>query len=165
MGTTTATTASCQPLAGGSLTPQKSPAEMNLATQYLTEVSIDQKTCSDQVVFKFEGAHASGYDVSYQPAGTAKVEDASGKPVTIAGDAFLVVKLSPAMTAKIEGDQVTKTYTGPGRLPAENPLDEVVKTGDFESVVTWVIGLDQKRRFTASVSGSEVVVEIDHTLP
>ena len=37
----------------------------------------------------------------------------------------------------------------------------MVKTGDFESVVTWVIGLDEKRPFTTDASESQLVVEID----
>ena len=158
---TTPTTPSCQPLAGASLTPKKSPAQMNPVTVYLTDVSIEQQTCSDGVVFKFEDAHASGYDVSYQPASTAKIEDASGNPVEVAGNAFLVVKLSPAMTAKIEGDQVTKTYTGPKKLAGAGPVEAVVKTGDFESVVTWVIGLDQKRPFSVDASAGTLTVAID----
>ena len=81
----------------------------------------------------------------------------------MAGDAFLVVKLMPAMTAKINGDQVTKTYTGPRRVPGSGSVQEVVKTGDFEGVVTWVIGLDQERPFTTEVSDSQLVVEIDRS--
>jgi hypothetical protein len=161
MATTTSTTASCQPLAGASLTPKKSPAQMNPVTRYLTDVSIEPQTCSDQVVFEFEDGHAPGYDVSYQPASAAKVEDASGNPVEIDGDAFLVVKLTSAMTAKIHGDQVTKTYTGSKRLAGKPPITEVVKTGDFESVVTWVIGLDQKRPFSVDTSAGTVSVTID----
>ena len=64
-----------------------------------------------------EQAPGPGFEVSYQPADTAKIEDGSGNPIDIDGDAFLVVKLNPAMTAKIDGEQVTKTYTGPRRLP------------------------------------------------
>jgi hypothetical protein len=45
------------------------------------------------------------------------------------------------------------------------PIEEVVKTGDFEGVVTWVIGLDRKRPFTTASSDSALVVEIDHVLP
>ena len=67
------------------------------------------------------------------------------------------------MTAKIDGEQVTKTYTGPRRLPGTDPITEVVKTGDFEGVVTWVIGLDSKRSFTTNASDSALVVEIDHS--
>ena len=66
------------------------------------------------------------------------------------------------MTATIDGDQVTKTYTGPKRIQGEgSDVREVVKTGDFESVVTWVIGLDEKRPFTTNASESQLIVEID----
>jgi hypothetical protein len=39
----------------------------------------------------------------------------------------------------------------------------VVKTGDFEGVVTWVIGLDSRRSFTTKASDSTLVVEIDRS--
>ena len=91
---------------------------------YLTGVSEDTEYngCSASVDFSFQPqAGEPGYEVSYQPADTAKIEDGSGNPVEIAGDAFLVVKLMPAMTAKIDGDQVTKTYTGPSRVKSDVP--------------------------------------------
>jgi hypothetical protein len=153
----------CMPSPRASTSPQKSSSE-NGETMYLTNVTLSGSDCVGKVVFDFERqAPGPGYDVSYQPADTAKVEDASGNPVAIAGDAFLVVKLTPAMTAKIDGDQVTKTYTGPRRVPGTAPITEVVKTGDFESVVTWVIGLDSKRSFTTKASESQLVVEIDRS--
>jgi hypothetical protein len=154
----------CMPSPSASTSPQKSSANENRETMYLTDVSVAGAKCSAKVIFGFEQqAPGPGYEVSYQPAGTAKVEDASGNPVAIAGDAFLVVKLTPAMTAKIDGDQVTKTYTGPRRVPGTAPITEVVKTGDFESVVTWVIGLESKRSFTTKASESQLVVEIDRS--
>ena len=42
-------------------------------------------------------------------------------------------------------------------------MRDVVKTGDFEAMVTWVIGLDKKLPFTTSASLSQLVVEIDHS--
>jgi hypothetical protein len=129
---------------------------------YLIDVSLTSAHCASSVVFDLEPrAQAPSYRVSYEPAETAKLEDASGNPVEIAGDAFLVVKMMPAMTAKIEGDQVTKTYTGPNRLPGTDPITEVVKTGDFEGVVTWVIGLDRERPFLATGSDGKLFVDIE----
>lgn len=154
----------CMAPPDASTSPQKSSANENRETMYLTNLSLGSDKCSAKVIFEFEQqAPGPGYEVSYQPADTAKIEDASGNPVAIAGDAFLVVKLTPAMTAKIDGDQVTKTYTGPRRLQGSGPIAEVVKTGDFESVVTWVIGLDQKHLFTTDTSDSELVVQIDNS--
>ena len=154
----------CMAPADASTSTKKSSANENRETMYLTNISLGSDKCSAKVLFGFEQqAPGPGYQVSYQPADTAKVEDGSGNPIEIDGQAFLVVKLTPAMTAKIDGDQVTKTYTGPRRLPGTAPITEVVKTGDFESVVTWVIGLDSKRSFTTKASESQLVVEIDHS--
>ena len=153
----------CMAAPDASLDAKTSPAIENRETMYLTEVSAAAEDCIDKVTFDFEKQEPGpGFEVSYQPASTAKVEDGSGNAVEIEGNAFLVVKLTPAMTAKIDGDQVTKTYTGPKRIQGEGTdVLEVVKTGDFESVVTWVIGLDEKRPFTTDASESQLVVEID----
>ena len=157
--TATATTSYCLAV-GTSMSPQKSSSTETL---YLTHIALKSDDCISTVSFELEPeAQVLGYDVSYQPGDTAKIEDGSGNPVEIAGNAFLVVKLTPAMTAKIDGDQVTKTYTGPNRLPpvAGSNVRDVVKTGDFEAVVTWAIGLDKKRPFTTDASESQLAVEI-----
>ena len=154
----------CMPLPDAGLDARTSPAIENRETMYLSNVSVDSEKCAAKVVFDFEEQEPGpGFEVSYQPASTAKVEDGSGNVLEIDGNAFLVVKLSPAMTAKIDGDQVTKTYTGPKRLPQDpsSAVRDVVKTGDFENVVTWVIGLDEKMPFTTNATDSQLVVEID----
>ena len=154
----------CMPSPSASTSPQKSPANANRETMYLESVTTGADECTAKVLFGFEEqAPGPGFEVSYQPADTAKIEDASGNPISIDGDAFLVVKLNPAMTAKIDGDQVTKTYTGPRRIAGSDPITEVVKTGDFEGVVTWVIGLDSKRSFTTKASDSQLAIEIERS--
>jgi hypothetical protein len=154
----------CMPSPNASTSPQKSSANVNRDTMYLTNVTPGADECTTKVVFEFEEqAPGPGFDVSYQPADTAKIEDGSGNLIEVAGNEFLVVKLNPAMTAKIDGDQLTKTYTGPRRLSGTEPITEVVKTGDFEGVITWVIGLDQKRPFTTEASDSQLVVEIERS--
>jgi hypothetical protein len=160
------TTADCMPIPGASMDAKRSPANDNAETMYLTNVTLSSTDCSDKVVFDFEEqAPGPGFDVSYQPASTAKVEDGSGNAVEIDGDAFLVVRLTPAMTAKIDGEQVTKTYTGPRRLPQDpdSGVRDVVKTGDFEAQVTWVIGLDEDRPFKIAATDSSLTVEIDRS--
>lgn len=158
---TTPTNADCK-LDGATIAPQvNASSEDPDTTMYLTDVSFASVKCATSVAFDLEPGQRPGYRVSYEPAETAKVEDASGNPVEIAGDAFLVVKLSPAMTAKIDGDQVTKTYTGPKRLPGKAPVTEVVKTGDFEGVVTWVIGVDRQRPYLATTSNGQLFVDLE----
>jgi hypothetical protein len=162
----TQTTEGCQPLSGASMTPQKSSANGSRETMYLTNVvaATDVGRCPDVVLFTFEKQPPGpGYEVSYQPASTAKIQDGSGNTIEIDGNAFLVVKLTPAMTAKIEGDEVTKTYPGPNRVVSDVPslVKEVVKTGDFENTVTWVIGLDRERPFNTSADDSALTIGID----
>jgi ABC-type Fe3+-hydroxamate transport system substrate-binding protein len=160
MGTTS--TVDCQ-LEGATKAPQvNASSDAPDKTMYLTNVSFKDADCASSVAFDLKPRNlAPGYRVSYETAETAKVEDGSGNSVEIEGNAFLVVKLMPAMTATIDGEQVTKTYTGPNRLPGEGPITEVVKTGDFESVVTWVIGLDRVRPFLVTASDGILFVDIE----
>ena len=149
----------------GGTAPRMSPALQNRETSYLTGVSATTNgDCSESVVFAFEkGAPPGpGYEVKYEPAASAKIEDGSGNPIAVDGSAFLVVRLNPAATAKTVGDKLQLTYTGPRRLrpTTRRHVQEVVKTGDFEAVVTWVIGLDSKRPFVATASETQLVVEI-----
>ena len=66
------------------------------------------------------------------------------------------------MGAEIIGEEVKPTYDGPPRITPDGTtfVREVVKTGDFEAQVTWVIGLNEKRVFTATASESQLVVEL-----
>jgi hypothetical protein len=161
--TPTSTTSSCTPPSDAALTVRTSPALETRETMYLTDVEAEAEDCTDRVTFEFERAKPGpGFEVSYKPASVAKTEDASGKHIEIAGNAFLVVRLFPAMTAKIDGEEVEPTYTGPRRITPDgaNHVQQVVKTGDFEAQVTWVIGLDQKRPFTTDATESTLTVEL-----
>jgi hypothetical protein len=159
------TVPACMALPNASLEAHAGAVAKDRETMYLTDVSADSAECTAKVTFDFDEGQAPGpgYEAVYEPASTAKVEDGSGNPVEIDGDAFLVVRLSPAMTARIDGDQVTKTYTGPKRLPQDpdSAVRDVVKTGDFENMVTWVIGLDEKLPFSTTTTQSQLVIEID----
>jgi hypothetical protein len=164
-GTPTATASDCTPPAGMATSPRSSAEEArDQETMYLSGVTAQPGDCGDQVVFEFKTGSkvGPGFRVSYEPAKTAKIEDGSGRRLRIAGSAFLVVRLSPAMTAEIVGEDVKPTYTGPRVIKPEATrfVHEVVKSGDFEALVTWVIGLNEKRPFKTTVSSSQLVVEI-----
>lgn len=153
----------CTPLAGAATTPRVSPAIELRETMYLVDVAVEALDCSDRIVFSFrEAPPGPGFHVSYQPAATAKLEDGSGNPVEIEGSAFLVVRLTPAMGAEFVGEEVVPTYTGPRRFSDNGTryVREVVKTGDFEAQVTWVIGVDEERPFTTSANESALAVEL-----
>jgi hypothetical protein len=130
-------------------------------TRYLTGVSVATTACVDRIEFAFEHG-VPGYRLAYASAAQAQTEDASGRHIPVAGAVFLVVRLSPAATARSDGSTLTRTYDGPRRLPAGDArhVREVVKTGDFEAVVTWAVGLDEMRPFSVSVSADTLAVEI-----
>ena len=142
------TTPPCPPLEGGTVGATELIAAEGTAN--LTGVEITSGDCTDVVTFTFESTApgAPGYQISYQPG--PFTQDGSGAPVPVAGGAFLVVRFEPAYTFDFEA--AIDTYTGPDRVTSPGALftAEVVKTGDFEAVVTWVIGLDQQRPYTVT---------------
>jgi hypothetical protein len=162
----TTATAQCSPQSGASLSKKVSPVLQDRPTMYLTDVELDVEDCVERVIFKFEPSEPGpGYDVSFRPAEVAKNQDGSGKSLEIAGEDFLVVRLFPAMTATIDGENVEPTYDGPRSIPAPTDaklLREVAMTGDFEAQVTWAIGLDNEYPFTVTASDDELVVEISN---
>jgi hypothetical protein len=128
---------------------------------FLTGVDVTRTRCGDRVTFAFRHDVADAR-VEYLPREQALVEDGSGRRLDAEGDAFLVVRLSPAATAEADGDGIVMTYTGPRRFRPDDArlVREVIKTGDFEAAVTWVIALGDERPFDVSASGRELVVEL-----
>jgi hypothetical protein len=118
----------------------------------LLTVSVNSTSCSDRVVFSFStkshGAPSCG--VAYR-AGPF-TQDGSGKPVAVAGAAFVVVRCSPAYGYDYQNGK--PSYTGPKHVAAAaaNHVQEVAETGDFEGVVTWVVGLDSQRPFAVTAN-------------
>jgi hypothetical protein len=102
----------------------------------------------DRVVFQFEN-HVPGYKVSY--AQPPFVEDGSGNPVAVEGSAFVVVRMEPASGFDLATPEGRLVYKGPKRIEGSavgTPvIQELARTGDFEAVLSWVIGLRDKVDF------------------
>ena len=142
----------CQPLATPT-GPVTSPVPTQQAS-LLTNVQILGDACVDHVVFDYtaKGSDLPGYTVSY--ASPPFTSDASGAPVPVAGSAFVRVKVQPGYGYDFETGKTT--YTGPKSIPIThaNYVKAIVETGDFEGVLTWVIGLDSKRPFSVQATGT-----------
>ena len=110
----------------------------------------------DRAVWEFEGG-IPAYTVEYvEPPILA---DGSGMEVEIAGEAYLKVTFRGA-NAHTEAGQPTIDVR---EIALDLPqVVELEQTGDFEAVVTWVIGLRGEADFTVTeLEGpSRVVVEI-----
>ena len=155
-----AATSSTTPGRGLVPLPASTPAQPQRA--HLTAVRASASADDgSRIVFEFDAA-VPGYEIGY--VDRPVTEDGSGDEVTVEGDAVLQVRLSNAAGARLEGERVIRTYAGPDRVPAGDGVAvEVVDAGDFEGVVTWVIGL--RRRVPAvslsSLSGpNRLVIDV-----
>jgi hypothetical protein len=86
------------------------------------------------------------------------VQDGSGRRVRVRGAAFLVVRFEPASGYDLAAGHAT--YDGPPRIAAAGPIQEVVRLGDFEAVLTWAIGLDARRSWHVERSGAEATIRV-----
>jgi hypothetical protein len=126
----------------------------------LTAVRAAPQSGFDRVVFEFEGA-VPGYAVGYVTRPIT--EDGSGKPVDVKGDSVLQVRMEPASGADLAGTSVRQTYNGPNRFtPNATVVAELVRTGDFEAVLSWVIGVTGKPGFRVNTltGPPRLVIEI-----
>ena len=114
----------------------------------------------DRVVFEFRNV-APGYDVRFVPKPVHA--DASGEEVPVDGGAVLLVRMEPALDADLTQESAPRTYLGPQRFaPDATVIEELVRTGGFEAVLTWAVGVDEKRPFkvTRLESPARIVIDI-----
>lgn len=115
----------------------------------MTGVRAEHAGHFDRVTFEFQGT-SPGYRVAYIDKPVH--EDGSGAEVAVAGDAVIEVHMDNASGYHFEGDKSGPTYTGPSRLsPAgTTQVQELVRSGDFEGVLSWVVGVRSKVGFRVS---------------
>jgi hypothetical protein len=87
------------------------------------------------------------------------VADGSGEAVTVAGDSVIRVRMISATGAG--------SYGGPSRLDPNAAygtqlVEEMVRTGDFESQLTWVIGVRGKPTYDVVnlATPSRIVIDL-----
>ncbi len=79
------------------------------------------------------------------------------------GTAALVVRMEPALDADLTQESAPRTYLGPQRFtPGTAVVAELVRTGGFESVLTWAVGVDERRPFkvTRLESPARIVIDV-----
>jgi hypothetical protein len=146
--TTTATTdTGIDPLEGAGTDPVSAPAA-GTATSLLERVAVGRHEGYDRVVLQFRNG-LPGYRVEY--VDPPLHEDGSGDPVDVEGTAFVLLRLEPASGFDLETDEGVLVYDGPRRIAGAeagtSTVREVVRTGDFEAVLSWAIGLEDKVDF------------------
>ena len=131
----------------------------------LTDVRVGIHDCYERVTFEFKPQRGEpdgpvGWKAAYDPGPIT--EDGSGHPVRVKGTAFLVVRLTGS-GADLSQEAAPATYTGPTSLEAAGAtrIQQVRRTGDFEGVLTWVIGVDKQRPFRVSTEDNPTRLIVD----
>jgi hypothetical protein len=129
------------------LDQQTAPARQPRAE--LTAIRTGQADGFDRVVFEFSGT-SPGYRVAY--VDKPLHEDGSGNEVPLKGGHAIEVHMDNASGYHLEGDSSGPTYTGPNRITptGTGQIVELARTGDFEGVLAWAIGVKDKVGFRVS---------------
>jgi hypothetical protein len=161
-GTTGTETGSALP--GASTRPVSGESAVS-ETVLLERVAVGRNDGFDRVVFQFRNG-VPGYRVEYvQPPIS---EDGSGNRIEVEGNAFVIVRMEPASGFDLSVAEGELVYKGPRRLSGKDAgtstIEEVVRNGDFEAVLSWAIGLDERVPFRVLVldSPSRLVVDFDN---
>jgi hypothetical protein len=158
---TTSTTERVDPLAGAGMGPVVAQTSAkNVAL--LERVAIGRHEGYDRVVFEFRN-DLPGYSVDYvQPP---LKEDGSGNPVSVQGAAIVLVRMEPASGFDLNTGEGVMVYKGPRRLEGSDAgtsmVQELVRTGDFEAVLSWAIGLQKKVDFKVRTAASPARLIVD----
>jgi hypothetical protein len=164
--TTRADEGGIDPMNDASTTPVSVPVPPDASggAALLSAVRASRHEGYDRVVFEFTATSSlPGYSVSYveKPA----TEDGSGKQVDVAGDHVVLVRMEHASGADLTKESAPQTYTGPTRFTPGTPeVTELVRTGDFEGVLSWAIGVHDKVAFrvTTLQDPARLVVDLQN---
>jgi hypothetical protein len=124
----------------------------------LVAVRVGRHDGFDRVVLQLRGS-PPGYNVRYVPR---VVQDGSGRPVPLAGSAFIQVVLNANAHDLGSG---APTWTGPRRItPGFPALKQLAFAGDFEGYVTFGLGIGQRAGFRVLQlrDPARIVVDVAH---
>lgn len=117
-------------------------ASAQTSTPTLVGIRAAHHPTYDRIVFDFAGGLPAGVRAEYVPQ---LIADGSGLPVPIAGRAILQITMSSAQAHDESG-----RVTAPDRVAFALPnIITAVRSGDFEAVTTYGIGLTQRQWFHA----------------
>jgi hypothetical protein len=109
---------------------------------------------------------AAGTTTATTPTTTTEgIDPLEGAGKTTVVGLFLVVRMEPASGFDLNTGEGELVYKGPRRIEGSSAgtsvVNELVRTGDFEAVLTWAIGLEEKVDFrvTTADSPSRLIVD------
>jgi hypothetical protein len=158
---TTETTEGIDPLEGAGTDPVEGDGTGG-ETALLERVALGRHEGYDRVVFQFRNG-LPGYRVEY--VAPPLKEDGSGNVVKVQGSAFVVVRMEPASGFDLTTGEGVMVYKGPKRIDGTaagtSVVREVVRTGDFEAVLSWAVGLEERVDFRVRTTTSPARLIVD----
>jgi hypothetical protein len=145
--TPTDTSGGIDPLEGAGTAPVTGTAK-GFDIALLERVAVARHEGYDRIVFQFRNV-LPGYRVEYVEPPLR--QDGSGNVVEVEGNAFAVVRMEPASGFDLGTGEGVLVYKGPRRISGADVgtsvVREVVRIGDFEAVLNWAVGLDDRVDF------------------
>lgn len=130
----------------------------------LTDVRVAGQQGFDRVVFELDGPDVPAYRVRLTDPPIT--QGGSGDELSVEGPAYLEVILTPASGADLRDGTYEPVYRGPARVRGDTQrVTEVVRTGDFEATLGWVIGLHERSAFSVTVLQAPLRLVIDIETP
>ncbi|HET6810775.1 MAG TPA: hypothetical protein VFH50_07190 [Acidimicrobiales bacterium] len=148
----------------GSTTASGQPAVRPSGLVLLRNVQIQASACVDEVSFLFWKGTPS-WSTGYQDG--ALTLDPSGQPAPVPGTAHLVIRFQHASGTDLSVSPTQQAYDGPTEMTpgAPSALAGLRRLGDFEGVVTWALGLPERRPFEVVTRGDHIVVRVGAATP
>jgi hypothetical protein len=153
--TTAATTTTIAPFDGD--TDDKTGAG---AGGLLTDVRIGDHEGFTRIVFDFREPTFPNWEFGYVAGELHGMIEPEGGWVE--GDAFLIARFQPSMTADISGPDVVITYGGPRRIDVGvGSVVQLLIIEDFEANLWWAIGLTGEKPFRVGTLAGPPRVFVD----
>jgi hypothetical protein len=123
-------------------------------------IEVESKDGIDRVTFRFRPAGGVSQPPSHYVKFTEQLYTGKeGREANIAGD-FYVHVIFGARGAEISGEEPVEIFPGPTELtPRFGTVQEVDQIGDFESTITWGIGLSRRACFRMKAEPDRLVLE------
>jgi hypothetical protein len=124
------------------------------------DIEVESKGRIDRVTFRFRPPAGVNQPPSHYVKFTEQLYTGKeGREAKIAGEFFVHVVFG-ARGVEISGEEPVEIFTGPTELtPGFGTVQEVDQIGDFESTITWGIGLSRRACFRMEAEADRLVIE------
>ena len=159
----TTTMAGC-PRFGSTTSTSGQPPGTPSGLVLLRNVQVQASACVDEVSFLFSKG-TPAWSAGYQDGPLSL--DPSGQPAPVTGAAHLVIRFEHASGTDLSVNPPQQAYDGPTEMAPGAPsgLAGLRRLGDFEGVVTWALGLPERRPFEVDGRGDHLVVRVAAVTP